>query len=196
MSDIKPIFPITEPETPATVNNPPLVDNPSAVDSPPPDGGPLPARRPFNVTLLTLGVITISVLNLARFGLALRYWEYVDQRTPVSPWYLALSGLVWGLAGLPLAWGLLRRQAWGPNLMQAMALTYATYYWLDQVFLQDHPMAGAEGGARLLLPGNWTFEAGLTVVLLAFTVWTLNRRTTKAYFGEVNEHRPEDKTPA
>jgi hypothetical protein len=146
--------------------------------------------------LLALGVITISALNLTRFALALRYWDYLDTLTTVSPWYLALSGLGWGLAGLPLTWGLLRRKAWAPDLMQAMALSYATYFWLDQVFLQDHPLPGAEGGARLLLPGNWTFEAGLTILLLAFIVWTLKRRSTNIFFGEVNEHQPEDKTPA
>ena len=162
--------------------------------APPPAEPSAPPRRPLCVTLLALGVIIIGGLNLARFGLAIRYWDYLHRLTTVSPWYLALSGLVWGLAGLPLAWGLLRRKVWAPGLMRAMTLSYATYYWLDQVFLQDHPLTGAEGGARLLLPGNWTFQAGLTVVLIAFIVWTLNRRTTKFYFGEVNEHQPEDKT--
>jgi hypothetical protein len=153
------------------------------------------APRPFSVTLLALGVIIISALNLARFMLALRYWDYLDRLTTVSPWYLALSGLVWGLAGLPLAWGLLWRKAWSPGLMRAMALTYATYYWLDQVFLQDHPLNNAQGGARLLLlPGNWPFEAGLTVLLLAFTAWSLKRKSAQVYFGEVNEHRPENET--
>jgi hypothetical protein len=169
-----------------------------AETNPTPPGVPAspPLRRPFSVTLLAVGVIIIGALSLARFGLALRYWEYLDTLTTVSPWYLALSGLVWGLAGLPLAWGLLRGKAWSPRLMRAMALTYATYFWLDQVFLQDHPLSAAEGGARLLLPGNWTFEAGLTVVLLAFTVWTLNRRATQLYCGEIDEHQPENETPA
>lgn len=153
-------------------------------------------RRPFNVTLLALGVIIISALNLARFGLSLRYWTYLDELTSVSPWYLALSGLVWGLAGLPVAWGLWRGKAWSPGLTRAVALTYATYYWLDQVFLQDHPLYNAEGGARLLLPGNWAFAAGLTALLLAFTVWSLNRQAAQIYFGEVNEHQPENKTLA
>jgi len=146
--------------------------------------------------LLAVGVIIISALSLARFVLALRYWAYLDNLTTVSPWYMALSGLVWALAGVPLVWGLLRRKTWAPHLMRAMALTYATYFWLDQIFLQDHPLTRAEGGARLLLPGNWTFEAGLTIVLLAFTVWTLNRQSTRAYFGDVNEQQPEDETPA
>ena len=176
------------------------------IESTPPEATPIPAppgahaapppRRPTRVTLLAAGVIIISALSLARFVLALRYWEYLDNLTTVSPWYLALSGLVWALAGIPLTWGLLRRKTWAPHLMRAMALTYATYFWLDQVFLQDHPLTRAEGGARLLLPGNWAFEAGLTIVMLAFTVWTLNRQSTQAYFGDVNEQQPEDETPA
>ena len=167
-----------------------------AISTLPGVSAPPPPRRPYSVTLLAVGVIIISALNLARFVLSLRYWEYLDKLTTVSPWYLALSGLVWALAAIPLTWGLLRRKIWVPRLMRAMALTYASYFWLDQVFLQDHPLTAAEGGARLLLPGNWTFEAGLTIVLLAFTVWTLNRQSTQVYFGDVNEQQPEDETPA
>jgi hypothetical protein len=163
--------------------------------APPPVETPS-ASRPWSVNLLALGVIILGALCLLRFGLSLRYWAYLDALTTVSPWYLALSGFVWGLAGLPLVWGLLRGKAWAPALTRAMALTYAVYYWLDQVFLQDHPLTGAEGGAKLLLPGNWTFEAGVTMAALAFTVWTLNRQASRTYFGEVNEHRPENETPA
>jgi len=152
------------------------------------------SRRPVSVTLLAVGVLIISALSLTRFALALRYWDYLDTMTSASPWYLALSGLLWGSAGLPLAWGLLRGKGWAPRLMRAMTLTYAAYFWLDQLFLQDHPLTGAEGGAKLLLPGNWSFEAGVTIVLLVFIVWTLNRRATQLYFGEVNEHRPENET--
>jgi len=152
--------------------------------------------RPASVTILALGVLIIAVLNLTRCGLALRYWDYLDALTNVSPLYLALSGLVWGLVGLPQAWGLLRGKLWAPPLMRAVALTYAMYYWLDQVFLQDHPIAGAEGGARLLLPGNWPFSAGLTFLLLAYTVWTLQRRAAKEFFGEINDQQPENETPA
>lgn len=165
-----------------------------SVSTPPGAPASPPPRRPFSVTLLAVGVIIISVLSLTRFGLALRYWNYLDKMTSASPWYLALSGLLWGLASIPLAWGLLRGIEWAPRLMQAMTLTYAAYFWLDQLFLQDHPLTGAEGGAKLLLPGNWTFEAGVTIVLLAYTVWTLKRHTTQLYFGDVNEHRPENET--
>jgi uncharacterized membrane protein len=152
--------------------------------------------RPASVTLLALGVLTIAALNLARCILALRYWVYLDALTSVSPLYLALSGLFWGLSGLPLFWGLMRGKRRAPALMRAMALTYALYYWLDQVFIKEYYPTGAEGGARLLLPGNWPFSAVLTFLLLVFTVWTLQRQAAKDFFGEMNEPQPENETPA
>lgn len=154
-----------------------------------------PASRPTSVTLLAVGVIIIAVLSLLRLVLALRYWDYLDGLTRVPPLYLVLSGLFWALAGVPLAFGLLRRRAWAPNLMRALTLSYALYFWLDQVFLQEHPLAHAEGGARLLLPGNWPFLAGLTALILVFTAWTLKRPASKAYFGEIDEPFTQDETP-
>jgi hypothetical protein len=150
------------------------------------------AVRPTSVTMLALGVVIIGALNLARFGLALHYWDFLAGLTNVSPLYLALSGLVWGLAGGLQVWGLLQGKTWAPRFMRAIALTYVLYFWLDQVFLQDHPMVDAEGSIRLLLPGNWSFTAGLTIILLVFILWTLQRRAAKAYFGETNEHRSEN----
>jgi hypothetical protein len=67
--------------------------------------------------------------------------------------------------------------------MLAEALTYALYYWLDQVFLVDHPVSGAQGASRILLPVNWPFAVGATVISLAYVTWTLNRKKVKAYFG-------------
>jgi len=69
--------------------------------------------------------------------------------------------------------------------MQAVGLTYALYYWLDLIFLKNHPVSGASGAIRVLLPINWQFSAGVTVVSLAFMVWTLGRAKVKAYFGLV-----------
>ena len=69
--------------------------------------------------------------------------------------------------------------------MEAVALTYALYYWLDHVFLVDHPVGGVEGAMQALLPVNWKYAAVATVVCLAFTAWTLECRKVKAYFGLV-----------
>jgi len=148
-------------------------------------------KRPGSVTILVLGVLIITVLNLTRLVLSLKYWDFLAPWPGISPLYVALTGLIWTLAGLPLIWGLWRAKSWAPRLMQAVALTYALYYWLEQVFLIDHPVSGAVEAKRALLPVNWPFAAVVTAICLAFMAWTLNRPKVKAYFGASGEATPD-----
>jgi len=149
------------------------------------ESAPRPASRPGSVTILALGVLIITVINLVRLVLSIRYWEFLATWPGISPLYMALTGLIWTLAGSLLLWGLWRAKIWASRLMQAVALSYALYYWLDHVFLVDHPVSGAAGTVRALLPVNWQYAAGVTVIFLAFTALTLERRKVKAYFGLV-----------
>jgi hypothetical protein len=150
------------------------------------------AKRPWSVTLLTFGVLIITVINLIRFVLSIRYWGFLSSRLGVSPIYLALTGFVWGVVGLVLLRGLWKAKTWAPKLMQAIALTYALYYWLDHIFLRDHSVGGASGAIRALLPSNWQFSAGVTVVSLAYMAWTLNRLNVKVYFGIDESERDQN----
>lgn len=139
-------------------------------------------KRPGSVTILALGVLIITTVNITRLVLSIRHWDFLLTWPGVSPLYMVLTGLIWSLAGVLLLWGLWRAKQWAPRLMRATVLTYALYYWLDQVFLKDHPVSGAVGSERALLPVNWPFAAGVTVICLAFTAWTLDRAKVKAYF--------------
>jgi hypothetical protein len=139
--------------------------------------------RPWYVTLLALGVLSIAGLNLLRFILTIRQWQFLASWPGVSPLYLALSGLVWTLAGLPVFWGLWRGRRWAPQLTQATALTYALYYWLDHILLVDHPLNDPISAIHSLLPVNWPFAVGVTVVTLTYTAWALNRPRAKAFFA-------------
>jgi len=161
-------------DTPNTPVEPPEPQVPPEVKS---------VKRPFSVTLLMIGVLIITVINLTRFVLSLRYWGFLASRSGISPLYLASSGMIWAVAGSFLIWGLWKAKSWAPRLMQAGALTYALYYWLDLLFLQDHPVSGASGAISLVLPINWQFSAGVTVVCLAYMVWTLGRSNVKKYFN-------------
>ncbi len=152
-------------------------------------------HRPFSVTLLVLGVLIITAINLVRFILGIKDWSFLAERPGVSPLYITLTGIIWTLTGSYLLWGLWRGKTWAPRLMQAVALTYALYYWLEVVLLENRPVSGAL--RALSLPVNWPFAAGVTVVSLAYTAWTLNRRKVKAYFnqdesGSLNQHTPVD----
>ena len=153
------------------------------------------SRRPLSVTILAVLVLALGGLNLLRFILSLQQWNYLKTLPAVSPLYLAASGLIWTLACLPLAWGLLRGLPWAPRLMQALALSYALYYWLDQIFLSDHPASlPAENSVfqHAFLPANWPFAAGLTFILLAWIVWVLSRPPVKAFFA----NRQAEQAPA
>lgn len=142
-----------------------------------------PRRRPASVTILGLGVLIITILNLIRLVLSTMYWDFLVRWPAVSPLYMLLTGIVWTLTGSILTWGLWTAKSWAPRLMRAVALAYALYYWLDHVFLMDHPATGAEGIQRILLPVNWQFAAGVTVVCLVFTAWSLDQSKVKAFFG-------------
>jgi hypothetical protein len=137
-------------------------------------------KRPLSVTLLAAGVLIITVINLIRLGLSIRYWSFLGSRSGISPLYLTLTGLIWSAAGLALLWGLWKAKKWAPKLMQAVGLTYALYYWLDHIFLMDHPVNGMTDILRTVQP----FSVVVTVVCLVFMVWTLGRANVKAYFGK------------
>ncbi len=157
-----------DPGTPDTHENPPQE---------------IAVQRPWSVTLLALGVLIITAINLARCVLSLLSWAILASQPGVSPAYLAASGLIWSVAGSYLFWGLWRAKSWAPRLMQAEALTYALYYWLDLLFLKDHPVYGVAGAIRVVLPSNWQFSAIVTALCLAYVVWTAGRLKVKAYFG-------------
>ncbi len=146
------------------------------------EAGPAHTPRPFRVTILALGVLIITVTNLVRLVLSIRDWDFLATRPGISPLYIALTGLVWTLAGVCLIWGLWSRKSWAPRLLRALVLTYALYYWLDKVFLESHALSGA--GRAILLPVNWPFTAGITIVCLAFAEWIMSRRNVRAYFHQ------------
>jgi hypothetical protein len=100
---------------------------------------------------------------------------------------------------LALLWGLWNAKKWAPMLMQAVALTYALYYWLDHLFIMDHPVSGATNAIRVLLPTNWQFSAAVTVISLLFVAWTLSREKVKVYFSvshfDAEESKAVDEIP-
>jgi hypothetical protein len=116
--------------------------------------------------------------------MALGQWEFLSDLPGLSPIYLALSGLIWALAGLPLFWGLWKGRPWALQLSRAFVLTYALYYWIDWVYVAERTPGGTN---RAGFPINWPFAASLTFVIFAYTTWLFRRRKTKIFFGEENE---------
>jgi hypothetical protein len=142
-------------------------------------------KRPWSVTLLVLLVLLITILNLIRIVLSIKDWGFLSTYSTISPLYLALTGLVWSVAGGFLMWGLWKAKPWAPRLMQAFGLTYALYYWLDQIFLKDHPLSETKGIVQAVIPTNWQFAAIVTALALVFMEWVMNRKKVKEYFAQL-----------
>jgi hypothetical protein len=131
--------------------------------------------RDRSVTLLALGVLTFAGISLLRLYQVLVQWGFLAEILPFSPLYLALTGLVWGLVGLVLGWGLLRGRTWAPGFTRLVALAFLIYFWLDRLLLARQTT-------------NWPFAAVMSLLVLALVFWTLSRRKARIFFGEWHEH--------
>ena len=138
--------------------------------------------RPHRVTYLALGVLTIAGLSAVRFVLALRQWTFLGSLPGVSPLYIVISGLVWLLAAGPLAWGLWRGRSWAPRLVQAAALVYSAYFWVERLFLFDRIP-----GRWIHVPENTPFILAVNLLLLIFTFWSTSGAKPNLFFGVTHE---------
>lgn len=135
------------------------------------------ARRPFGVTLFGLLVLTFAVLNLLRLVQAIQKWDLLVVFIPISPAYLALSGLLWMAVGFPLAWGVWRGWRLAYYLSPVALLGYSLYVWADRMLLSGYRERQE----------NWPFVAVLNILIIAWSVWVLTRPKAIAFFGEKHE---------
>ena len=116
----------------------------------------LPLRRPFPVSLLFWIVVLWVILGWLRFARVIIDRELI--LSLISPGlyrYLLLAGLSWGLVGLPLLWGILRRAPWTLNLLWGIAIFYPAVYWVERWLLWADPNARQNWPFMLLLTGVW-----------------------------------------
>jgi hypothetical protein len=129
--------------------------------------------RPLSVTLLIVVVLIFTGLNLLRLILTIQSWIFLAGLLPVSPWYLALTGLVWTILGCALIWGLWLRLAWAPNASRLLSGIYMLYYWVDRLFVAN----------RSGLEASWPFTLVVCLVLFLWILWLFTRRKIRNYFG-------------
>ena len=138
--------------------------------------------RPFLVTLVAILVLTITGIHLVRLIQTLSWWDFLSSLPHVSPIYLALTGLFWTLAGLPIVVGLWLGRPGLPRATRLLALAYALYVWLDRLLV-----ANADREME-----NWPFAVGVTALFLFIVFWTFSRPQVKNYFGEMHEQSREN----
>lgn len=134
-------------------------------------------KRPFLVTLLAVLVLTITIVNLLRLVNTIALWSFLSGIPGVSPFYLAVTGLVWTLLGVALVWGLWAGKPKAPRATRVLTVFYLGYEWLERIVFAD-------SGNELQ---SWPFFAILSIIFILFTFWTLSRSDAKAFFGVMDE---------
>lgn len=134
-------------------------------------------KRPFLVTLLAVLVLTITTINLVRLINTLILWSFLVSLPGVPPLYLAATGLIGFLIGVPLFWGLWTGDPRAPKATKIVIILYLSYQWLERIVL-------TRTGNRL---DNWPFTASMTLITFLFVFWTLRRSDVKDYFGDLHE---------
>lgn len=130
--------------------------------------------RPKLVTVVSLGVLTLSALSLARFVLGLTPSEFP---LTVPGWYPPLTGLVWGSLSLLAAVGLFLGRPWALATTGWGAIAYCLWFWADRLLLAQSDFAARSRPASLVL----------TVLGLAALWWALRRPSLRRYYREKTE---------
>jgi hypothetical protein len=122
-------------------------------------------------------VLSIAIVHLIRLIATLSMWDFLASLPGISPFYLAATGLIGALIGLPLAWGLWRGHPLARKALLVLTAIYAIYYWLERLALS----------ASTDSLTNWPFSTFLTLALVITILGSLSLRDVKAFFGEVHE---------
>ena len=134
---------------------------------------PLRPRWPWGLRIL-FGVFLLWVLlGWLRFiQVLLERSLILEILQPGVFYYLVIAGLIWGLAGLPVLWALLKRSAWWQKAVWVGAVIYPLVYWIERLFLWRDPFARR----------NWPFMLAMTLLWFALVTWTTRSRQARRYF--------------
>ena len=132
-------------------------------------------RRPLSLRIILWVYLLWIILGWLRFEAALQGQALIlSLVSPAMHRYLIGAGVIWGLAGLPVVWGLITRARWTPSLIQITGLIYPGVYWFERLFLWQDPNAKR----------NWPFMLLLTILWLSLVFGALRVNRVQQYFKE------------
>ena len=143
----------------------------------------MPRKRPFGVTLLMWMVLTLIVWGVLRSFAALHWWDIlVEFDSSLGPFYLALTGAGWTVAGCVLLWSMFNGRPWTRQAILIFAIIWMLEYWLERTFFQS---------PRVDLP----FALISMVLILSITVAITLHKNTREFFSRSEEYEQQNENP-
>jgi len=138
-------------------------------------------KRPIQVICLELILVFAAAWNGLRLGETIFFWKTLEYYG-AHPLYIAISGGVWLITGLLLAWGFWLGKAWGWAAVLAGTVGYSAWYWFDRLVLEQPRV-------------NWAFVLVADIVFLLFIFAILFSRRTRLFFKrDAYERKPQTQT--
>jgi hypothetical protein len=124
--------------------------------------------RPISISILVLIILWLAIWNGLRLGEAIFYWN-IYKAYNTYPLYISISGGIWFIIGLFLAWSLWQGRRWGRVAVICASAGYVAWYWFDRLVLQE-PHA------------NWPFVLVANIIILFLISSILFSRRTRRYY--------------
>lgn len=108
-----------------------------------------------------------------KFILAIQQWETLENAPLlVSPRYLALMGLGWGVLSLAHVWGLWRGKLWAWYGIQVSGALYYLAVWTDLLWAAPPDLART----------RWPFTLGVSLLGLIYLFATVHYPPSRRFF--------------
>ena len=135
---------------------------------------PKSIKRPRILTILSLIVCMVSLFHLFKFIQILINLKILQTlHITISPIYLAVIGLIWGVLGLFLTWSLWTGKPWSQLAGLFLSLTYMLFFWIDLIWIAEPEV----------LQTRWLINLILTALGLPAIVLILNLKSIRDYFN-------------
>jgi len=128
-------------------------------------------RRPTAVTWLSLGLLALGLVYLARMAGGL---TAPDLQLSVPRRYPPLTGAVWGIGWSVCAAASFAGRRWAPRLVTVIGVAFLAWYWFDRlVFVRS------EYALRTM-----PLSLGLTALGAAAVIAILRQPAVRGFFGD------------
>ncbi len=132
---------------------------------------PKKPKRSFWARVFIAGLLLLSLSGWLRFEQALVNWAYYREiGIQPGPFYLAVTGVLGGVAGLAAGVSLWLRRRWAVWLAGGVILTWQVWSWVDRLWVASSPGVLA----------NWPFALGASLLIGVYTYLVL-REEWSAY---------------
>lgn len=132
-------------------------------------------KVPWTIVLLLTSLVIFTTGQLYKLAQVLINWQTLaGLGLEISPIYLALAGLAWGLIGSFSIWGIWARKYWSPLSCTLIAILYGVLFWIDRFFISQPEVFSR----------RWPVNLAFTILGLGALTIILNLKSTRIYFGK------------